>query len=307
MRKLVIMFAMTFAPSIIPALAMAQTSLDSSSSSQSMGEASSSSGNEVGSSQSVSQGGQAGATAIINYTYNDPPAAAPADPAGANGTNGATGATGADPAGANGTNGTSASDPPALGSAANPATSTQNIHYSSDPATTNQNIHYSGSQTIKNVPDMATLIETPTAPCMVPVGATFSVAGFGGGAQSAYTSADCVKLEIIRMTWNMNQHDVASEMLCQFPSYRDARAIMGQPCPADPPVTNVAMPAAAASAVNTSATAPQRAGVVAAAVMTQHPTPPPPVSPLQQFCQTLDPNNPEDAPYYAYECDRSKD
>jgi hypothetical protein len=31
------------------------------------------------------------------------------------------------------------------------------------------------------------------------------------------------------------------------------------------------------------------------------------VSPLQQFCQTLDPNNPEDAPYYAYECDRNKD
>jgi hypothetical protein len=167
----------------------------------------------------------------------------------------------------------------------------------------NENVHYSGSQTVNNVPDQAALIESPTAPCMVPIGATFSVAGFGGGAVGAYTSKTCETLERVRMTWNMNQPDVATMMMCQFSDYRNARAAVGKPCPdpsatvasADPP-----MATAATDPPSRSYIAPIQTASVQIATATQPSEP----SPLTQFCSSLNPNNPEDAPYLATECAR---
>jgi hypothetical protein len=242
--------------SFVP-MAFAQTTT---SDSTSQSGASSSSGNEVGSSSLRANTSSAGGSgsAVINETYN-----------------------------------TVAGDP-SLGSAANPATSTTNVHYS-------------GTQTINDVPAQASLIETPTAPCMVPIGGTISLAGFGGGAEGAYTSQTCETLERVRMTWNMNQQDVAYQMMCQFADYRAARATVGKPCPAtvdDPPpaVTHASDPAKPASTTAPAVQAPvvQQVNMV---VATSRPVdPPPPPSALAQFCASLDPNNRADAPYLATEC-----
>jgi hypothetical protein len=188
-----------------------------------------------------------------------------------------------------------------------PTTPANGLGSASDPATsvTDNNVHYSGSETINNVPDQATIIESPTAPCMVPIGATISVAGFGGGAVGAYTSKTCEALERIRMTWNMNQQDVADQMMCQFDDYRNARAIIGKPClNPDPP----AMPASASSGPGIAQSQQAQAQVEdKPAVIMASTTPPvaPTPSPLAQFCDSLNPNNPDDAPYLATECNKN--
>ncbi len=188
-----------------------------------------------------------------------------------------------------------AADPNGIGSAADPASN--NVNYSGT-TTDNSNVHYSGSETIHNVPDQATLIETPTAPCMVPVGGTISIAGFGGAAQGAYTSQECETLERIRMTWNMNQEDVADQMMCQFIDYRNARAMLGKPCPTEN--TDPGPKLAAASYNNASS----KTAVIVTQEVKQ--TQPPPVSDstssLEKFCNSLSPENPNDQPYIDTEC-----
>lgn len=233
--------------------------------------ASSSSGNEVGASQSrsTSTGGTGtggNGTAIFNYTTPAPIISN-------------------------------------VGSASDPATSNNNVNYSGS-TTTNSNVHYSGSQTIKDVPAQATLIETPTAPCMVPIGGTFSVAGFGGGAVGAYTSQECETLERIRMTWNMDQHDVANQMMCQFSDYRNARETVGEPCP--PVITRTVQTAQISTTVDNSAavstverTSNTQSAKTVAIVTTKPPSQP---SPRDQFCNSLNPLVAEDQPYIQYEC-----
>jgi hypothetical protein len=86
----------------------------------------------------------------------------------------------------------------------------QNISFT-NPGTVN----YSGSHSVRNVPDVTTIIPGMTAPCYVSAGVSGSGVGFGFGVASGIEDKDCTAREDARTLLAMGLKDEAVARLCQ--------------------------------------------------------------------------------------------
>jgi hypothetical protein len=177
---------------------------------------------------------------------------------------------------------------------------------STTPANTSASLseHYSGSYSLNNVPDQATLINTPTAPCVVTGGATVSVAGFGLGGSGGIIAQSCVSMEQVRMAYDMRQPLVASNMFCiDSETYRNARALSGSPCPVQSYPKNqqdeVNIQQTQAGYISSPYDSKQESQVntPAAPVIAQNVA-----NSKADFCKNLNPNDPEDRAYITNDC-----
>lgn len=100
--------------------------------------------------------------------------------------------------------------------------------------TTTQNYSGSYTQTLRNVPELvAPSVNGGANGCAVGVSGGVAVAGFGITTGAGWSDPDCERRQLAALTYNMNEHDLAQEILCDSKEVRAARLRMGKPCLAD--------------------------------------------------------------------------
>jgi len=96
--------------------------------------------------------------------------------------------------------------------------------------TTTSNIN----QTLRNVPELvAPSVNGGANGCAVGVSGGVAVAGFGITTGAGWSDPDCERRQLAALTFNMNEHDLAQEILCDSKEVRAARLRMGKPCLVD--------------------------------------------------------------------------
>jgi hypothetical protein len=151
----------------------------------------------------------------------------------------------------------------------------------SDPITSNNNVHYSGTTTIRNTPDVGSpAMYGGTNPCSVGVSAGLGLPGIGLSGGATWSDHGCERRNTAVILYQANKARVAEALLCQDKDTRAAFMAAGDPCPQDrTPVAEahsapvqmaaaalpvVAAPAVAPAAVVAAPAAPVQAPVVAA-------------------------------------------
>lgn len=72
-----------------------------------------------------------------------------------------------------------------------------------------------------------------TANCAIGVSGGLQAATWGISGGSAYESDTCVTIEQSKRAESMGEVDVAREIMCSLPKYREARKTTGKPCSVD--------------------------------------------------------------------------
>lgn len=96
------------------------------------------------------------------------------------------------------------------------------------------NLKIGAAANLVQVPGAAMAYAPPIAPTSICMGSTSvgaSGVGVGISVGSSWTDENCVVLEQIRtVTTVLGDREVGEQMMCQFPNYAKARAVMGRPC-----------------------------------------------------------------------------
>ena len=155
-----------------------------------------------------------------------------------------------------------------------------------------------GTQTIHNDTQAPDVVISGANACGLPMGASTSVLGFGFGVGATPTDKGCEHRDDAAAMHALGHDDVALGILCEQKDVSDAMAATGHQCPpvnggsGQPIAQNQPLPT---GDINTNLN-----NVVAV-------TPPPTpvadyVSSHAAWCKTLNPDNPRDVPYIAWDC-----
>lgn len=92
----------------------------------------------------------------------------------------------------------------------------QNQNSTANNAGNSQSTTYVSNQARQhaNVPNLASMFGTPTAPCALPIGGTGVGMGFGFGINTAYIAEECVKSETTKLAYQLGKIQTAEEIFC---------------------------------------------------------------------------------------------
>lgn len=82
----------------------------------------------------------------------------------------------------------------------------------------------------RQVSSAANVTVMPTAVCSGTTAGGAQGAAFGVSFGTSWTDENCMLLEQVRMVALLGESDIASEMMCGVPAYREARARAGNAC-----------------------------------------------------------------------------
>lgn len=86
--------------------------------------------------------------------------------------------------------------------------------------------------TVRNTPSMmGPNLTTSNDTCMGSTSGSVSIPGFGLGAGTTWTDANCVRLKNSRELWNMGMRAAGLALMCTDPANREALELTGFTCP----------------------------------------------------------------------------
>lgn len=96
-----------------------------------------------------------------------------------------------------------------------------------------QTVRYQGGYEVKNAPNAYApgLTASATETCMGSVSGSISGMGFGVAGGATVKDEGCNRRLTASVAWKMDRKDIAFNVMCQEPVFREAAALTSTPCP----------------------------------------------------------------------------